>query len=287
MKEAERAKGSVFRHYQRFFTRWKDGRSFSKEKITVILSPHLDDVFLSLNEHITSGALGKNIVCINFFTSSDSLVDTKTALSFASVSRVTKIRSAEELGFAEHLSKKGVNYIPLFLGMQDAALSGYYKFIATTVMGKMPKLPLVKSILTKAQERRIEKEYERLQIQEIAKTLLARFGKNVDKVLVPMGIGDHIDHILISKVATRLTGKGKVGVYCDIPYAYYSGNKTAAQLHAHVPKGFDNASIKKFDSKERIRLFKKLYPSQYDKGADSAIETIAKMPGEVVFWRNR
>ncbi|HVA83186.1 MAG TPA: hypothetical protein VNF06_03420 [Candidatus Aquilonibacter sp.] len=287
MKGSDKTKGSVFRHYQRFFTRWKDGRSFSKEKITVILSPHLDDVFLSLNEHISSGALGKNIVCINFFTSSDSQVDTKTALSFASVSRVTKMRSAEELGFADYLSRKGVNYIPLFLGMQDAALSGYYKFIATTVMGKMPKLPLVKTLLTKTQETRIEKEYERLQIQEMAKTLLARFGKNVDKVLIPMGVGEHIDHILVSKLATKLTGKGRVGVYCDIPYAYYSGFKTAAQLHMHVPKGFDSASVKKFDAKERIGLFKKLYPSQYDKGADNAIEAVAKMPGEVIFWRNR
>ncbi|MDE1870259.1 MAG: PIG-L family deacetylase [Candidatus Micrarchaeota archaeon] len=287
MATSNKTDRSLIKHYQRFFTRWRDSRSFRREKITVIFSPHLDDAFLSLYEHISSGALGKNIVCVNFFTASDSLVDTKTTLSFASVAKVTRTRSFEELEFSEHLSKKGINYLPVFLGMQDAALSDYYKFIASSLMRRIPRLPIFKNVLSAKQRKHIENEYERLHLQEVVKALLARFGKNIDRILIPMGVGEHIDHILISKIATRHTLKGKVGVYCDIPYAYYSGYTTAAQLHERVPKGFDNASIKKFDSQERIGLFRKLYPSQYDKGSDGAIEIISKMPGEVVFWRNR
>src|SRR5580693_7776746 len=94
---------SGLNHYRRFLTKWNSSRKLQKEPVTIILAPHLDDIFLSLNSLITSREFGRNIVGINIFTLSDSLVDTKVEVDLGAVADASLTRLREELDYAQYL----------------------------------------------------------------------------------------------------------------------------------------------------------------------------------------
>ncbi len=272
-------------HYARFLTRWKNIAELRNEKITLILSPHLDDIFLSLYETMTSDRLGKNIIGVSFFTASDSTVKTNMSTTFSTIAKMSILRMKEELAFAESMFLQDVNYLPVFMGLKDASIEKYYKFIASGAIGKLSNGKM-KGVVLKLYDRMVDSYARELVAGDAIAPLLNQFKSNIKSVLVPMGVGTHIDHGVISRLAREMPPSVKTGVYAEIPYVYLSGNMTLDRLRRKSPAGFSKAMVTKFDPVEKDRLMRKIYGSQYEKRMKEAIFASGRGLGEVIFWKD-
>ncbi|MDE1869311.1 MAG: hypothetical protein KGH60_05110 [Candidatus Micrarchaeota archaeon] len=264
-------------HYKRFVGRAAQSVAFGREELTVILSPHIDDIILSLYEHMADGSLGKNLIGINFFTANYSSVKTVTRLSFGAVSKTSVLRMSEELMFSKHLAKKGINYLPSFLGMRDAALNDYYKFIFSGIASKWTGKPMTKL-------HNLQGYYNKLDLPTVLERLMVQYRGSVRKILMPMGLSSHRDHMLFTKLSQDMDSGIKLGLYCDIPYIHKFGYDTIERLKELAPEGYSNISSKMKNPSQKRAAFKSIYPSQYDRAMDDAINEVAETTGEVVFW---
>ncbi len=272
-------KGSGASHYSRFLG--KLGSGLAKEQVTLVLSPHIDDAFLSVGSLMGSGVLGRNIIGVNVFTLSDSAADTRTKTDFSVVARTSNTRIEEELRFAEHLSARKINYIPTFLGLKDAALDSYYSHIASSSIRYLPAEGIRK--MAKAmQSGYVDKRMKELGLKQLIDSIVMCF-RNVS-VVAPLGIGDHIDHAMLRAYADSLDDKFRVGLYADIPYVYHYGLSSFTDLKLVAPRDFTTYDRKGFNAAEKNRMFKSIYRSQYDSSVMEAFEEISKNGGETVFW---
>lgn len=274
-------KASSASHYSRFLTKWKSGNRLAKEPVTLVLSPHIDDAFLSLGSLIESGALGRNIVGVNVFTLGDSAVETRTRTDFSVVAGTSIARMKEELGFADYLSARKINYVPAFLGLKDAALDSYYRHIASSSIRYLPAEGIRK--MAKAmQSDYIDKRMKELGLKQLIDSVVMSF-KNATLV-APLGIGDHIDHIMLRAYADGMGSNLRIGLYADIPYVYHYGLSPFDKLRTFAPEGFTTYDRKRFDAQKKNRLFRSIYGSQYDPSLLVAFRDISKNGGETIFW---
>jgi hypothetical protein len=272
-------------NYARFATRWKTLSELKREKVTLILSPHLDDIFLSLYSTIVSGKLGRNIIGVNFFTSTDSTVATNVDTTFTTIVETSLIRMREELDFSSLLLSRRINYLPVFLGLKDASVGKYYGFIASGVLGKLPDKAGMRSLALKIYAKMAADYSNELNIWEALKPLLKQFKSNIRSIVAPMGVGTHIDHGVVAHSALHSASAINFGFYAEIPYTYISGNISVDKLHVKAPKDFTKLMLTKFDPREKDRLFKKLYGSQYEGRTSKAIFEVGEKLGEIVFWK--
>jgi len=255
-----------------------------REKVTVIISPHLDDVLLSLYATLLSGKLGKNIIGITFFTSTDSSINTKAKTDFSTIAETSVLRMEEELNFSRLLAKHGINYLPVFLGLKDAAIDKYYKFIAGGAVGKLPG-GAVKGAAMRVYMKMVEDEARKLNISSMLAPLLTQFKHNITRVIVPMGVGTHLDHNVVRQAVTEFGDSARVGLYAEIPYVSMTNRLSVEKLRSSLPKDFTEVMITKFDPKGKDAAFKKLYSSQYEERTREAIFAAGKSLGEVIFWK--
>ena len=271
-------------HYYRFATKWKAIRKLGSEPITVILSPHMDDAFLSLGSFLQSGKLGRCIVAVNVFTLTDSEVRTNVRTDFNSMMSTSARRMEEELNYSGYLNNSGISYMPLFLGFKDAAVDTYYRFIAGRKINSLPRgIGYVARVNHMVY---VSKLYDRLGLEESLISIVRQLGR-VNKLLAPMGIGDHIDHMLLRRFADKAgNGLGKsIGYYADIPYIHEYGYDSVEKLKKVLPKAIHSHETMEFDPIKKTALFRKLYGSQYDSNIGKDLRAIAKRPGEAIFWR--
>ncbi len=278
-------KGAGKLHYARFATRWKNIAELKGEKVTLILSPHLDDIFLSLYATLSSGKLGKNIIGVNFFTATDSTVSTNVDTTFSTIAKTSRLRMGEEIEFSKNLFLHEINYLPVFLGLKDASIEKYYKFIASGAIGRLSGGG-VKAAALKLYDKMVENYARELTVLDAIAPLLRQFRSNIKRIVVPMGVGTHIDHGVIAYTIRELDSSAKLGVYAEIPYVYLSGNMTLDRLRKKSPAGFSEAMVTPFDPAEKDRLFRKIYGSQYEKRMREAIFATGRDLGEVIFWKS-
>jgi LmbE family N-acetylglucosaminyl deacetylase len=271
-------------HYAKFALRWKNISELKREKATLVLSPHLDDIFLSLYATLLSGRLGRNIIGVNFFTASDSSVHTKVDTTFSTIARTSIERMREEMNFASLLYSHGINYLPVFLGLKEASIDRYYHFIAGALMGKLSKKAAIKDISLGIYSKMAAEYGSELHVWETLAPLIRHFGSNIKSIVSPMGVGTHLDHGALARSALRSSHKLRFGLYAEIPYMYMSGNMSLEKLKEMAPKEFNRSTVTKFNAEEKARLFKMLYPSQYEIRTKEAILAIGKELGEVVLW---
>ena len=272
------------KNYSRFFGRGIQHLSYSLEQCSLILSPHLDDVFLSLSETITAGKLGKNIIAVNLFSVSDSLVQTNANLSFNSVARSSVIRMQEEINFSMRLAKKGINYIPLFFGVNDAAIATYYKFIFSQLaVSNSPKI--INSKIRRICESYALNQSKKLHIEQMIKPLIMQMGRQIKLVVGPAGIGCHIDHLITKNLLlnSQLFKGKKKGMFIDIPYAY-SHKYTEEDMKNNIPMHFKRMTETKFSYSEKLKEFKSIYPSQYSKNLEKDFKQSKISCTEKIFW---
>ena len=154
----------------------------------------------------------------------------------------------EELEFAEHLSKKGISYLPIFLGFRDASLEvGQQGVVSWKANRKLDKWgnDLIESRFKCGVHRAI---------QSLLRQYRPRFA------LFPLGI-NHADHVFLRRVG-EMTNGPRVRFYLDVPYSCdYNDLQEIQQATAAT-----NCKVhsRKFDYGLKRRLFSRIYHSQYN-----------------------
>jgi len=153
-----------------------------------IISPHIDDASLSLG----SLTLQMNADdCAFEITSCFSISDYHTGLDALERSEVTRIRKTEDSHFSRLLNSKiKFNYLDFL----DAPLRGYEKCT-------------FKNSFNAADELLINRLHGYLK------------QKKNQQYLIPLGLGQHIDHVISLHAACLLAGNKIAAFYEDLPYA--------------------------------------------------------------------
>jgi LmbE family N-acetylglucosaminyl deacetylase len=161
----------------------------------VVLSPHCDDAAFSLAGVLKHAlGLGKRTTIINCFSCSSYA----PKLIFRSPTRVTQIRKREDARFGAWLHP---NCEMLWLDWKDAALRGGRDRIDVCT----PR-PLSVSELGLSAE-----------LAKVLRGLVDPAGV----VLVPFGLGSHVDHRIVREAGLSLAAEGCASIffYEDLPYA--------------------------------------------------------------------
>ncbi len=163
-----------------------------------VLSPHRDDAAFSCGLLLVSllrqgGEL--SIVNVCTFSAYAPYLD---ATDMHRVTQVTSARATEDGMFITNLlSVSGAAFEQINLvdlQWQDAPLRNHYPD---------------EQVLTSAVN-----EQDRIALSKVFSTLSA-----TDLLLVPAGIGDHVDHLLVRDAATSACSSSKMLFYEDLPYA--------------------------------------------------------------------
>jgi LmbE family N-acetylglucosaminyl deacetylase len=156
-----------------------------------ILSPHQDDAGLSLAMTIGAAAgAGHRVQIVNCFTVSEYAPYS----NISGTAGVGRLRSEEDRRFA---SMMGSTVDVVDLGLRDA--------------------PIRLQCPISAVRRRPIGALERNEARQLADAV-TRVAKGV--LLVPIGLGTHIDHVVVREAGIRVAQSGQpVGFYEDLPYA--------------------------------------------------------------------
>lgn len=156
----------------------------------VILSPHNDDAAFSLGGTILSGFF-KNITLVTIFSISRENVSDDNA----DINYITKIRKKEDVDFFKKIKRR---ITKLYLDRLDA--------------------PLRLNIESNQVFRNISKK-DNIEIKYLNK-FLKQFIKKNDVLLIPLGLGGHVDHLIVQKSIIPMTQHGNaIAFYEDLPYA--------------------------------------------------------------------
>lgn len=147
---------------------------------TLVVSPHLDDAVLSLPARLASASRrGEQVVVLTVFSEGDANYPT---------------RRAEDLAALATVGAAAVH-----LGLRDAPeRRGLARTFRALVLGELAD--------------------DDADMAEVHRVLTARISALApDAVLLPLGVGEHVDHRIVHAVHTQLPGR--VGFYEDRPYA--------------------------------------------------------------------
>ncbi len=214
----------------------------------VMLSPHSDDVALSLGAFLLARSILLNVNIITAFSISECTADD----SINDSAIVSSIRKAEDVNFANSLcGHVEVSWLdrqdaPLRLHIPDEAVFSSNPFYMS-----------------------------RDEVQHLADKIKEECC-NVDLLFAPMGLGKHIDHIVVRNAALELLKDGfPLVFYEDIPYAadlsLMDIDKNAKQLEY-----LTGQSLELFPIKTDVTIEKKLallscYRSQMDSRTESRV----------------
>jgi LmbE family N-acetylglucosaminyl deacetylase len=210
---------------------------------TLALSPHPDDIALSLGGAILSGFFARPILLVSFFTIS------KYAPFYTgdnTVANISKIRGLEDKAFAQstglYLQNMKKPDAPLRnqnqpysspLLLMSSLLTGFPKLSripgARILRSRMPLN--AKSILLRKTARL---DRTRLVVADQIRELLLNFPDAT--ILSPLALGNHPDHVVLASICERLESR-KSGIYYyeDLPYA---SKYELRKIERHV-KSFD------------------------------------------------
>lgn len=174
-----------------------------------ILSPHLDDAALSCSDHIFRWKKHANITVITLFTHYPEGINPPYLRDFKqhrlSLSEIAyeKLRKAED---EEAMKNLGCNW--KHLDFTDAA----FRILGDTNTLLYPTANDLFSTVS------IHDAILRECLHKELLPLLAKF----DVVVLPMGYGHHVDHVLTKEIGANIVPKEKQWFYFDLPYASLS-----------------------------------------------------------------
>lgn len=201
-----------------------------------ILSPHLDDAVLSLGEHIINWKKqGKKIVVITVFTKFRTKKNIpEYSLNYIKQSGFESVRDFENFRVKEDIrAMRAMKVEYEHWGFIDAGFRSVYPTRNKLLSGKINKIDnqLVKKINNK--------------INKIT----------ADLILLPFGVGKHVDHMIIKKAGQNL--EKNILYYLESPYLWEKLN-----YFKNLKKIFKKVSFKKGTEKKDLLL--KKYLSQYN-----------------------
>ena len=198
------------------------------------VSPHFDDVSLSLGQSLLDGALSTHDVTVGVVFGRSNFTrwfhPTRRRWPLATTIRYAEERwNAFRFGYRTTVGRR--EEALLRLGTTDTAVFLDPTFDPTTT----PELdPVVR--------------------------VLARWTDDADLLLCPLGVGGHIDHLIAAEAGRRLAAQGvPVGFYADRPYSSFVSDAEVAEL---APDGATRVEASGPITAEKTRRL--FYPSQFD-----------------------
>lgn len=174
-----------------------------KTRKILVLSPHLDDSVLSCADHIAAWMhVGHSITIINVFSSYKTDIlspDAKqclTEFSLKSVQQYESMRKTEDDLALKELGIRKKQNLDL--------IDGGFRAIGT-----VPVYPTFSAIF---QAGIIEPNI----VSDTAKTLSPY--NTFDQIFIPLGLGNHVDHIILRISAETVFDQKRLGYYADAPY---------------------------------------------------------------------
>jgi LmbE family N-acetylglucosaminyl deacetylase len=198
---------------------------------SVFLSPHLDDAVLSCGALLRRAAGAGEATVATVFSEAAPGPHTRAARSFlrqcgaAGAEALFAERRAEDVEVVEAAGARAVH-----LGRRDA-LFRTRRGVPGVLGGLLPELthryPTFRFDIARGRVSGGDRDLPS-RIAEQVEALLARTGAQV--VFCPLGVGSHVDHVLVRSVGPELGGR--VVYYADFPYALRAGPDPAF-LAAH------------------------------------------------------
>lgn len=218
----------------------------------VVLSPHLDDAIFSIGGLLSSCDPRSSRFVINIFTKSSKPL-TLSAAQFLKQCRYTSITTLYEDRIREDAhALKQIGCTQVNLNQEDALFRKIQqRSILKQLLGRiLPEFlhvyPTYKFHISKGKISQLDSiTYQKIS-QEIDSLKLS----GNDILLSPLGIGGHVDHVLVREVARQFIDRTRVYFYADYPYTLHT-HGIVDQLLAYIPD---------WDKKEHLM---KMYTSQY------------------------
>jgi LmbE family N-acetylglucosaminyl deacetylase len=218
----------------------------------ILVSPHLDDTVVSLGGFIKEKIQKKlNVLVITVFTKAE----TPKNLSNDQLLFLNSQNSCEKLFNKRKLEDKKVadflGFDLLHLDFTDALFrqkNGKYLYpeYKKIFSGKINKLD---SDLI-------------LKIKKRLKNLITKKSKRTSKIFSPLGVGKHVDHVIVAELMMELISNKKLLFWEDIPYR----NQTNA-VEETISSTHKNYKQTSFTVSERLQKLKmkacKLYKTQF------------------------
>lgn len=181
----------------------------------LVVSPHQDDAAFSIGTTLEALAQAEWRICVrNVFSISQYAL---TLPASASVDEVCRIRADEDRAFADHLAGRRITIESL--NRLDAPLREPYKNLRT-------KLPLT--------------ERESREATYVADQLRTASDFQTSAVLLPLALGDHVDHRIVHEAGRRAAScNALLGFYEDLPYAGWLSLESIQSTVVSIAASFD------------------------------------------------
>jgi LmbE family N-acetylglucosaminyl deacetylase len=205
--------------------------SWQEHDCIVVLSPHLDDAALSCGSLLARAATFMPVTVMTLFTTSEGR-PTLSARAFLNQCNARKAPPLYAQRRAEdRLALRSIGVTGVHFGLPDALFrrraSGYPR-IARTLL---PELDCVyPTFRLHISQGRVSRWDKRL-LGELEKRVLLATTKR-DLILAPLGLGNHVDHVLTHQLGKALSRKRTVGWYADQPYALRAGEEVPTPVDA-------------------------------------------------------
>lgn len=208
----------------------------------VILSPHMDDAVLSLGQHIIKWVKeNKRVKIVTVMTSfgenENVPIYTKNYVIKSGFKSITDFQAARKKEDIEVMKSLGVEYE--HWDLVDGGFRGEKK----DLYYYPTKNDLVSGIITK-KDRKIVRKITRMILKLKAKM-----------ILIPYGIGGHVDHVILKKAAEKVKKNSKL-FYLESPYLWDNFN------FLYIIKNIFKIKSLLIKTSDKNKLLKK-YISQY------------------------
>jgi LmbE family N-acetylglucosaminyl deacetylase len=182
-----------------------------------VFSPHFDDAVLSCGQHILEWqAAGYQVEVVNVFTEFEATtlsLDSQNSLKDSHIADVHTFKKARTQEDRRALKLLGVEEVTA-LGMTD----GGYREMDGHPVYTSHQLLFSGNIYDSPEW-----------VEQLSQKLRQVMRKDA-QVVVPFGVGQHADHLLVRQLIEEVVPRQHLSWYMDIPYAFQVHNWTGKQL---------------------------------------------------------
>jgi len=227
----------------------------------LVVSPHRDDAAFSVGLTIRRWlACGWPVKIINCYTISE-YAPHRSELNRAAVS---DLRRAEDLAFAQHLGD-GIEFVDL--NLLDAPLR-------------------LCCPVDEVCNRALAPDRVRVEIELLGDHLRRIVNRGV--LLIPLSVGNHVDHIIARQTCIRLADLCSLAFYEDLPYSALAGPEGVAEARLATEtllgRSLQSIVIASGDASVKKMEVVKLYPSQVTESEVEQIKGYTAYTGGERIW---
>ncbi len=172
----------------------------------IVFSPHMDDAALSCGDHIKDWLdKSQKVTIVTVFTHFEKEYFSEDALQYVKNSGFKNIkdfdvgRKKEDTLAMQKLHCKSLHLNFPDAGFRHKGKRAIYPHFSSIFSGKI-------SAYDQSLEKKIEKELQKFIVKNTY-------------YYVPYGIGSHVDHLLLKKIAEKIFPRNQICYYLDFPYA--------------------------------------------------------------------